>query len=827
MKVSLNWVRELSGVTTKTPELIELIGTRLGAVDEVVDIGAGYSGVVIVKVIECEQHPNADKLHVCKVDDKRAIKGVKRDSRGLVQVVCGAPNVKAGMLAAWIPPGATVPSTYGKDPFVLKAIELRGIVSNGMLASPKELGLGENHEGLLELDGSAKAGADFAKTYELDDMIIDIENKMFTHRPDCFGQLGVAREIAGITHKKFTSPGWYKPGGLESAGGRVKLLVKIRNEIPKLVPSFSAVVVEGVKIGPSPVWLQASLSKLGVKPINNVVDATNYMMLLSGQPMHAYDYDKLKSGTLGVRLSKAGEKVQLLGGKQLKLDGGAIVITDGKDPIGLGGIMGGMVTEVDDSTQNIVLEAATFDMGAIRAAAFNYGLFTEAATRFSKNQSPSQPKVVMARAVELLNQLAGGSAGEVYAQQDSTREELKIEVAAGFVNGRLGTSLQPVEMRRLLENVEFEVSEAKDRLLVSYPFWRTDIKIPEDIVEEIGRLYGYEHLPLQLPRRDITPVDLEPRLDFKARLRQILSAAGANEVLTYSHVSAELLERAKQNPRRAYHLANPQSLEFEYYRISLVPSLLDKIHQNVRQGYEQFTLFELGKSHDKNYPTDGSEKVPKEFNKLAVVFAATAKNSQSQGAAFYAARAYLDFLAAKLGIVLDYEPVKSEMSLESARPFAPGRSALVADQSSGAAIGVIGEFHSSIIKNFKLPKHVSGFEVDIDALAEAAKDFSIYAPINRFPELDQDICLRMDEGVGYKDAQALITKTLADVSDQHGYLYKLTLLDIFQKPGSRQKQIAWRISLLHPQRTLVTDESTKVLDKITAAAKQQLGAVRV
>lgn len=820
MKVSLNWVNELSGVKLKTAELVSKIDSRLGAVESVEDIGERYKGIVIAKVVSCQTHPNADKLNVCLIDDKGTVKSVKRDSKGLVQVVCGAPNVREGMLVAWVPPGATVPATFDKDPFVLEAKELRGVISYGMLASAKELGLGDSHEGLLELDGAAKPGADFAKTYELDDIVIDIENKMFTHRPDCFGQLGVAREVAGITHKKFVSPGWYRADAKVPAG-RHQLKLTVKNEVPKLVPRFSAVVISGIQVGPSPVWLQAGLAKLGVKPINVVVDITNYVMLLTAQPLHAYDYDKVGTGVLGVRQSRSGEQLELLGGKSIKLRAGAVVITDGKKPIGLGGIMGGATTEVSSETKNIILECASFDMNQTRKISMEYGLFTEAATRFTKNQSPAQNMAVLARASEILHQLSGGTVGSVLDEKSALAPASKVKVDASFINSRLGTDISATEIKRLLENTEFQVAESSNKLTVTAPFWRTDIEIAEDIVEEVGRLYGYENLPLSLPRKDISAPADNPALAMKSRIRDILVGAGANEVLTYSFVPESLMTKTGQDPKLAYKLINALSPELQYYRLSLAPSLLEKVTPNIKQGFSEFALFEIGKSHKKGSLDDA--KLPSELERVALV---TASQKSTTGAAYYSAKKYCDFLLDELGIYgLEYIPVVASDQFTLTPYYQPGRSAVI--EVGGVQIGRIGEYKPSVRQELKLPQFCAGFELHLDSLLELAGN-KIYQPVNRFPATAQDICLRTVTGLPYQAVAEFIRSELNKLAAPHGYSAKLDPVDTFQKEGdNKHKQTTWHISLSHPERTLTTEETNQLLDKLAQAAKSNLKAERV
>jgi phenylalanyl-tRNA synthetase beta chain len=348
-------------------------------------------------VVECVKHPDADRLSVTKIDDGGVVADVPRDESGLVQVVCGAPNVHADMWAIWLPPKSTVPASFDDDePFVLDARPLHGVLSQGMLAAADELAIGTDHEGIVEIyehdvpvGVELTAGASFAETFGLDDYVLDIENKMFTHRPDCFGQLGVAREIAGIFHQQFTSPEWYNV--IQEFAGGDGLELEIFNEATEVVPVFSAVAIKNIEVQPSPLWLQCQLVAMGGRPINNIVDATNYIMLMTAQPTHAYDYDKLRGSTLGARLARDGEKVSLLNGKEYELKNDDIVIADGEGVIGLAGIMGGADTEVSNDTKNIVLECANFDMYALRRTAMRHGIFTDALTRFNKGQSPTMP----------------------------------------------------------------------------------------------------------------------------------------------------------------------------------------------------------------------------------------------------------------------------------------------------------------------------------------------------------------------------------------------------------------------------------------------------
>ena len=481
MKVSLNWAQHVSNVDLKSipkEQLLQKIGAQLGAVEEVIEWGPRYDGIVVVKVVSCEPHPNADKLHVCRVDDGRVVEGMERDDEGFVQVVCGAPNVHAGMLAVWLPPKVTVPSTIDKDPFVLGARDLRGVVSNGMLASPAELGISDNHDGILEVtvadvgEELAKPGTPFKQLYGMDDMVIDCENKMFTHRPDCFGILGVARELAGITGQKFKSPDWYLHDPIFKTASDLPLNVRISSD---LVPRFMAVAMDNISVGPSPLYMQAGLTRVGIRPINNVVDITNWLMHLTAQPLHAYDYDKLKalSGdtpTLEARMATSGESIKLLNGKTLPIQSDTIVIASDKQALAIAGVMGGADTEVDETTKSIVIEVASFDMYSVRRAGMKHGVFTDALTRFNKGQSALQNDRVLSQAIQMMHDLAGATqASNMFDVHAKELEHMPtVEANIDFINTRLGSQLTTDQAVALLENVECGLSVAQNLETRSY-----------------------------------------------------------------------------------------------------------------------------------------------------------------------------------------------------------------------------------------------------------------------------------------------------------------------------------------------------------------------
>ena len=837
MKVSLNLIKQLINFELPSvDELVARVNQQLGGVEEVIDLKAKYGGARIVRVVGCEKHPNADRLSVTKIDDG-GVADVPRDDNGYVQVVCGAPNVHADMWAIWLPPKSTVPASFDDaEPFVLDARPLRGILSQGMLAAADELAIGTDHEGIIEINErdipagvTLQAGASFAEVFGLDNYVLEIENKMFTHRPDCFGQLGVAREIAGIFHQRFTSPDWYEQDQQFADANDLELTVE--NDAPELARRFMAVAIRGVSVRPSPLWLQCRLVAMGGKPINNIVDATNYVMFMTAQPTHAYDYDKLRGHKLGVRMAHDGEKVGLLNGKEYELTADDIVIADGEGVIGLAGIMGGVDTEVSAETKNIVLECANFDMYALRHTAMRHGIFTDALTRFNKGQSPLQNAVILK---QLMNMVGGVQASEVFdlKQSDGHMDDYfdgkytpaNIDIDSKFINERLGSDLSDDDICELLNSVEIRshsMEKESGYICIQVPFWRTDLELSEDIVEEVGRLYGFDRLPRYLPGRSIKPAPKNERRELKQRIRQSLSRAGANEVLTYSFVHERVLKNSDQDPSRAYRLSNALSPDLQYYRISILPSLLDKVHANIKSGHDEFMLFEIGKIHDKKLGFN-DENLPIEKTFIDGVYA----NKKPQaGAPFYKVRKIVERLMKDLSIEVDFVKI-AESDGDVPAPFNAKRSAWIMAK-NGDNLGVVGELVQSARRNFKLPDYTAAFSIDIEKLQEnlIKNQGYNYQPLSRFPSTARDISLRMDSNVDY----AKVYACAEEVVKKHGELQiSITPIAIYQpKNDDSTKTVTLNVKFTSAERTLEDKDIAPIIEEIAAMAAEEFDAAQV
>lgn len=812
MIISVNWLKKFVDIDLSIDELATRIGAQLVEIEAVEDLGAKYKDVIVARVVECAPLEGSDHLNLTKIDDGGVRENVERDENGLVQVVCGASNVRQGLLVAWLPPAAIVPETFGTDDeFVLGARALRGAMSNGMIASARELDLYDEHDGILEIDKDAQPGDSFAELYELNDYLLDIENKSLTHRPDGFGVIGFAREVAGILGKQFETPAWLSV--LES-----DLSVNSGSEAPNVViedvnlsDRFQAIVLSGVdETAQSPIQLQSYLARSGMRPINAAVDVSNYLMLLTGQPSHTYDYDKLKTiagddFTIRVRSAREGEKLELLDGVTIELDPADVVIAAGDTAVGLAGIMGGKSTVVDATTKSVILEVATFDLYRMRSSQMRHGIFSEAVTRFTKGVPAPLSTPVLLEAARLLTQQAGATiVSGAIDHYPGKRAPIIVRVSVEHINNVLGTDFSADAIVSILTHVNFGVTFEGSEVIVTVPYWREDIHIPEDIVEEVGRLTGYDSINPVMPGRDFKAVLPSTFDEFRSAVRARLVRAGANEVLTYSFVHGDLLRKAGQDPDNAYRITNSISPDLQYYRQSLTPSLLSHIHANVRAGYESFALFEANKVHQKSLGlTD--ESVPVEHDAVAFVIA----DGKKQDAAYYEAKNYLEYLLSAFGLVVSYKALEGDDPV--IKPFEPKRSALVIDAKSERELGVIGEYRGAVAKALKLPAFAAGFELDPRALHEAAQNVGLqYQPASRFPGTERDICFQVPNAVSYGD----ITKLVNDTMSASGLIYTVSPVDIYQAEGDDKKNVTVRITLGSYDKTLTADDVKIVIDNV-------------
>lgn len=825
MIISVNWLKQLTDITLPIDELATLIGARLVEIEAVIDLGVKYKDVVVARVMSSEPLEGSDHLNVVRLDDGGVVTTIERGEDGLVQVVCGAPNMRAGLLVAWLPPGATVPDTYGSEsPFVLDARKLRGVMSNGMIASARELDLWDEHEGILELDKDLAPGSSFAEGYELNDYLLDIENKSLTHRPDCFGVVGFAREVAAIQGRAFTTPDWLRnevPEFGEKFGDMSAPTVSIDDQ---LCDRYEAVVLgDSDGAAASPLQLQTYLARVGVRPISAVVDVTNYLMLQTGQPLHAFDYDKLVAEASGeaeihVRAGRDGEKLVLLDGREIELSDSDIVIAAGEKAVGLAGAMGGASTEIDLSTKNIILESATFNLYNLRATQMRHGIFSEAITRFTKGQPAGLGAPVLAEAVRQMGEYADAKRiSDVADIYPGRREPIELRLSVDRVNDVLGSRFSVEEMANILRRVEFSVTTHDREVQITVPYWREDIHIIEDVIEEVGRLSGFDTIEPTLPRRDFRAVRPTEFDRFRAQVRASLARAGSNEVLTYSFVHGDMLEKAGQLRDDSYRITNSISPDLQYYRQSLSPSLLGAVHANIKKDFDKFALFELNKTHPK-YRGLTDEQVPVEQDMVALV---VASKKPADGAPYYQAKKLLDYLATSLGMTLRYDTFDNAPDKSTSAPFEPKRSACVVDTKTGMVLGVAGEYKRSVSKVFKLPDYAAGFELDTRALFEAARHVGAdYRPVSRYPGTERDLCFQVSTATAY----SAVADAVRDALQESSLETSCEPVDIYQVPDADVKNITLRVKMISHDHTLTGEEASAVVDKIVEHVTREVSA---
>ncbi|MBR3138174.1 phenylalanine--tRNA ligase subunit beta [Candidatus Saccharibacteria bacterium] len=717
MKISLNWLKEYVDIKIPDDELIRLIGLRLVEVEGVIDETHKYDNIYVVRVEKAEKIPDTH-LTLCQINTGKP---------ELVQVVCGAPNVREGMLAVWLAPGATVPVSVHEDaPFIIGKRKMLGKYdSEGMLAGADELDFDDKHEKIAEINPEiAKPGDLLSDVFDLKDYILEIENKSLTHRPDCFGIIGFAREIAGILGQSFKEPellthesvfpeGFFKSVADGVVSQDENLEIELSDQT--LCPRYSAAVIRASEPTVKEKYLskmQVQIAKSGTFTHSKIVDVTNYLMYLTGQPLHAFDFNKFvaigKSDKpkIIVRAAKTGEKLTLLDGKQIECIESDIVITSNDVPVAMAGAMGGITTAIDEETKNVLIESASFSLYNLRKTQMAHGIFSEAITRFTKGVPVGGTFNVLAGSIKEI----GGkpiSARDCYPQPIVPSV---VKITTEEINQLLGTNYSKELIIKTLQNVSFEVKESGNNLEITPGYWRTDIHIKEDIIEEIGRLLGYDNITPTLPLHQTASKN--QMFELKSALRNLLSKYGANEVLTYSFISERLLNKVGQDTKNSYRITNSISPELQYVRQSLIPNLLEKSFLNEKLPVNQFAIFEINKLYRKEWGLT-SEDVPVEQTWLAFTIADRKYNNKT---AFYQAKKYVDKIFKDNNITATYLPLKEDRP--ETKPFEKKRSAAI--YINEEYVGVVGEFKKSVRSDFKLADYLAGFEINLDLLLKNA-----------------------------------------------------------------------------------------------------------
>ncbi len=819
MKASLKWLNDYVDVKPAPPALAEkltMAGIEVSGIRTPQDT---WDNVAIGEVVALNPHPNADRLKLATVD-----LGTQQ-----LTVVCGAPNIGLGQRVPFARIGARLIDGHTGELVSLKPVKIRGVASEGMVCSEKELGISDAHEGILVLPPDAPIGAPLSAY--LGDVIFDFE--ITPNRPDCLSVIGIAREIAALTGESLHLP----PIHYEESQDSIDSFASVGIADPDLCPRYCASLITGIKIAPSPGWLQRRLDSCGMRPINNVVDISNYVMLEYGQPLHFFDFHKLKGQQIIVRRARNGETITTLDGIQRGLNPNMLVIADKEHPVAVAGIMGGMDSEVTDETDTVLLESAIFSQIAIRRGCSHLQLQSEASVRFEKGLNTELPLQPLRRATQLLQELAGGTAARGIIDVYPGKPEPKlIALTAHEVKRLSGLQVDVDVILKVLESLGFECQEvdSSSQISVSVPYWRSDIKCPADLVEEVVRIIGYDKVPVTtlsspLPRQESKLSASARQNNLKEKLSGILTGFGFQEILTYSLVSLERLQKLSpqlQLQIPPLRVANPMTREQEYLRTSLRAGLLATLAHNQKFVPAGIRLFEIGKvflPHDlRNLPrlNASQEKQPQPQNELPQekqMLCAVLGGSRAE-LSWHNDKEMLDFFDAK-GVVeslLNRSALRGSFEISNDESLFPGKGAdIIVDD---AKVGIVGELHPKVAKAFELSNNAYLLEIDLESLLGKIAAKIEYRPIPRFPSITRDIALIVDEGVSYR--------TVENIIQGFPLVTQVVLFDLYrgkQVPKGK-KSFAIRIICQSPSHTLTDQEVDQTQERMLDRLHQETGA---
>jgi len=815
MKASLNWLRDYVDIKFAPEELAERLTMSGLEVKNIQSIGGTWENVVIGEVVALNPHPNADRLQLATVD-----LGTEQAT-----TVCGAPNIELGQRVTFARIGARLIDPHTEETMVLKPAKIRGVASEGMVCSEKELGISDSHEGILVLPPEAPIGVPLGAY--LGDIIFDLD--VTPNRPDCLSVIGVAREIAALTGGSLHLPKINYKETEES----IDSFASVDIAEPELCPRYCASLISGIKIAPSPGWLQQRLNSCGMRPINNVVDVTNYVMLEYGQPLHAFDYHKLKGRQIIVRRAGNGETMTTIDGTKRNLNPDILLIADKEEAIAVAGIMGGLDSEVTGQTDAILLESANFNQAAIRRGCSHLQLQSEASIRFDKGLNSELPLLPLKRATQLLLELAGGKAAKGIIDVYPGKPEPKpILLTAREVERLSGLKVNIDGILKVLKALGFECQEGDSgsQISMSVPYWRSDVKCSADLVEEVVRIIGYEKIPITrlgspLPRQKSKLSPSAQQSDLKEKLRNILAGFGFQEILTYSLVSLEKLQRL--SPKLELKIpplkvANPMTREQEFLRTSLRAGLLATLSHNQKFEQAGIRFFEIGKvflpQHSpviasKAKQSQEERELPQEREMLcAVVGGPRAELSWQADKGpldFFDAKGVAECLLNQLGLRATFDIGDDEIL------FPGGGADIIVEDDK---VGIVGEVHPRVAQAFELSDAICLIEIDLEKLLTKITAVKEYQPIPRFPSVTRDIALVVDEQVSYRRTEEMI--------QSFPLVTEVTLFDLYrgkQIPEGK-KSFAIRIIYQSPKHTLTDAEVDQTQEQMLARLHQELGA---
>lgn len=792
MKFSEKWLRQWVNIEVSTQELVDKITMAGLEVDNVESVAGDFTGVVVGEIVACEQHPDADKLRVTQVCT----------GNESFQVVCGAPNARVGIRVPFATVGAVLPGN-----FKIKKARLRGVDSLGMLCAEEELGMAESSDGLMELPLDAPVGQDIREYLSLDDKIIDVD--LTPNRGDCLSIAGLAREVSANFLADVTE------GQVVAVAPAIDDTFPVHIDAPQGCPRYVGRIIRGVDVSrTAPLWLTERLRRSGVRSIDPVVDVTNYVMLELGQPMHGFDLDSL-SGSIHVRMAKAEEKLTLLDGQEVTLNDKVLVIADEQKALAIAGVMGGEGSGVNENTKNVFLESAFFDPITIAGKARSYSLHTDSSHRFERGVDFQLQKKAIERATALILDICGGQPGPVteVASEAHLPALREVTLRSEKVTSLLGMSIEDSHIEALLSRLGLGLalkgeSTAKGCWTVSVPSWRFDIAIEEDLVEELGRIYGYNNLPESTPSALLKMKQVDESLIQESDIRRVLTASGYQEAVCFSFIAPEL-HKLFDPEREPVALSNPIASDLSVMRTTLLPGLVKTAVYNLNRQQSRVRLFETGLTFIK----EGDEL--KQEQMLAALITGSRFPESWQGKA-----EPVDFFDLKgdFSAVFDLGQAGDEFSFRKGLHPAmhPGQCAEVVR--AGKSIGHMGALHPSLAKKFDMPSAVYLVELNLKSVIEG--QVTRFAALSKYPEVRRDLALVVQASVAAGDIEQVIREESGEL------LRRVNTFDVYAGKGIEEgcKSLALSLTLQHPSRTLKDDEVNQLIDRVVSRQKQEFNA---
>ena len=791
MKISLNWLSEYINIS-KSPEEISQLLTMAGLEVNSLKKGNEFKGVVVGEVKECVKHPNADKLSLCKVDV-----GTEEE----LSIVCGASNVKAGLKVLVATVGTILPGN-----FKIKKAKIRGEESRGMICSEKELQLSDSHEGIMVLPEESEVGSPFSELFDTSDTLMELD--LTPNRPDAMSHIGVARDLSAILNLDLLKPSVKLEESDVDASSEYSVEIEDKTGCPR----FAVRIIKNIKIGKSPDWLSKRLNSVGIRSINNVVDASNYVLMEFGHPIHTFDMDKLSGNKISVRSSSKDEKVVTLDGVERKLREDTVLVCDDEKPVGIGGIMGLQNSEVTDETANLIIECAYFDPGKIRNSSKILGLYTEASKRFERGCDPNDIEFALDRVCSIIVEIAGGEVLKgIIDNYPSKIEKIKIQLRQKRINSIIGMEISESKVKDILNRLEFEVkSENKESIELLVPTFRPDVEREIDVIEEVARIIGYDNIPPSEHALIPLSTSLNNNESNNIKLKNMLVGFGFNEIYTNSLMPYELWELSGDN-NSPVKVTNPISLDMECLRASLMPRMLEAVSYNFNRQRNSVMLFEDG---NVIIPDDKSETGVKETHMIAAMIAGEVNPgnwlNRSRSADYFSLKGVVETFLKAIGFSTVTFTLFSNSSYRNAFT-------VIGDE---IKLGFMGEISPTSLKVFDLEIPVYYFELEVDSLyTQMSKDIAFSEP-SKYPSIMRDISFIVDDSLHSEELTAIITGAKTDLLKS----YKITSVYKGSPLKDNEKSITYHLIFSSVERTLEEEEIDKICASIINVASDSLNA---